>query len=187
MATKAQKQAKKLAEKQRKQEKKQAAQQEKAANKEEQYARATGVSTKKGDGVTTVTVPTSEAAIEGMISLQQGADNERYRANERSHELITQANELASRQKLGELNLQGIQSQSEATKFAASESAGATRFAATEAARGSIETQRVASESQERQIGLTGRETRETDLQQEMFRRYKEQKDQSDALRAFRA
>ena len=70
--------------------------------------------------------------------------------------------ENKSNERLGEFNLQGVQAQADATKFAAEQSAGATRFAASESARGQIETQRIASQSAERQIGLTGAEERLT-------------------------
>lgn len=56
--------------------------------------------------------------------------------------------------------LAGVGLQADATRFAASESAGATRFAASEGARAAITTQQIASQSQERQIGLKGAQDR---------------------------
>lgn len=70
-----------------------------------------------------------------------------------------------SNQQIAKINLQGTRLQSEAAKYAAAQSAGATRFASTEATRGQIETQRLASKSAERQIGLTGAEQRATQQQ----------------------
>ena len=146
---------------------------------------------------------------ENITSAQQQTFNllSQFLNNTNEKDLATADN--ATRVTLGSQNLQGIQAQADATKFASSEQAGATKFAsqqsaeaekfssvqaaeatkfaATEQARGSIETQRVASESQERQIGLSGEETRKTDLQSELFRRFKEAKDQLDALKAFKA
>jgi hypothetical protein len=139
--------------------------------------------------------------------------------------------ENQSNERLGEFNLQGVRAQADATKYASEQSAGATKFAATESARGQIETQRVASESAERQIGLTGaeerlttvtrgeqerlgiattgeeerkttvtrgeqerlgigetgRQQRETELQQELYRRFREEKDYAQSRAAFRA
>jgi hypothetical protein len=47
--------------------------------------------------------------------------------------------------------------------------------------------QRVAGEEQRETIGKTGTETRMTDLQQEMFRRYKENRDYEQAQQQYRA
>lgn len=130
---------------------------------------------KKG-GLNIVTSPTQSNAIESYITGQQQAWADKYAADREATEIGIAQADNQTKISLGQMNLQGVQAQAEAQKFAA-----------TEAARGSIETQRVASESQERQIGLEGKETRETNLQSELFRRYKEAKDQGDALRAFRA
>jgi hypothetical protein len=87
---------------------------------------------------------------------------ETFNELEGQYNLDEQFLENQSNERLGQFNLQGVQAQAEATKYAAEQSAGATRFAATESARGQIETQRVASESAERQIGLTGAQERLT-------------------------
>ena len=47
--------------------------------------------------------------------------------------------------------------------------------------------QRVAGQEQRETIGKTGTETRTTDLQQEMFRRYKENRDYEQAQQQYRA
>ena len=47
--------------------------------------------------------------------------------------------------------------------------------------------QRVAGQEQRETIGKTGTETRMTDLQQEMFRRYKENRDYEQAQQQYRA
>jgi hypothetical protein len=133
----------------------------------------TGQTQTKG-GVRQFTQPDYTSLIEGLVAISQQDYNETYAQN-RERTAINLANaDNQTRLGLGNLNLQGVLAQSEAAKFAASE-----------AARGSIETQRVASQSQERQIGLTGLETRATNEQLEMFRRYKEQQDYSQARAAF--
>lgn len=71
-----------------------------------------------------------------------------------TQEETRRATEVAGIQNLG------IGRQAEATEAAAREAAGATRFAATEGARAAIESQRVQSQSLERQIGLKGAQDR---------------------------
>ena len=151
------------------------------------------------------TTPVTESLTAG----QQQAANTFSQLLDQTNELQLAQADNQTRIQLGAQNLQGVQAQADATKFASSEQAGATKFAsqqaaeaekfssvqsaeatkfaATEQARGSIETERVRSESLERQIGLQGEETRKTDLQSELFRRFKEAKDQLDALKAFKA
>lgn len=193
-------------------------------------------------------------SIFGNIMDVLGANQaETFNELEGQYNLDEQFLENQSNERLGEFNLQGVLGQAEATKYASEQAAGATRFASTESARGQIETQRVASESAERQIGLTGaqerltavtrgeqerlgitatgeeerktvattgeqqrktqaellagqerqigltgeqerltvgetaRQQRETELQQELYRRFKEEKDYSQARAAFRA
>lgn len=193
-------------------------------------------------------------SIFGNIMDVLGANQaETFNELEAQYGLDEQFLENQSNERLGEFNLQGVLGQAEATKYASEQAAGATRFASTESARGQIETQRVASESAERQIGLTGaqerltavtrgeqerlgitatgeeerktvattgeqqrrtqaellagqerqigltgeqerltvgetaRQQRETELQQELYRRFKEEKDYSQARAAFRA
>ena len=138
-------------------------------------------------GVRTIDQPNYEGLIEGLITAGQQDWLSTYAQNREITAMGLAKADNETRLGLGQFNLQGALAQAEATKFAASQQAEATKFAATEQARGSIETQRVASQSEERQIGLTGGETRTTNEQLEMFRRYKEQQDYSQARAAFRA
>jgi len=155
------------------------------------------------------TAPNQGPSIEALIAEQQQNFIREQLAKAQEVELSVAEADNATRVTLGSQNLEGVRAQAEATKFASTEQAGATKFSsqqaaeaekfssvqqaeaqkfsATEQARGSIETQRVASQSQERQIGLTGEEERKTNLQSELFRRFKEAKDQLDALKAFKA
>lgn len=145
-----------------------------------------------------VTAPNQGPGVEALIAEQQQNFIREQLAKAQELEARIAEADNATRVTLGSQNLEGVKAQAdatkfssvqeaEATKFASVQSAEATKFAATEQARGSIETQRVASESEERQIGLRGKEERETNLQSELFRRFKEAKDQLDALKAFKA
>ena len=125
--------------------------------------------------------------IESLVTGQQQQWADAYAANRETTELALAQGDNETRLSLGNMNLQGVQAQAEASKFAATEGARGQIESSRLVSQAQIETQRIASQSQERQIGLTGEETRKTDLQSEMFRRYKEAKDQGDALRAFRA
>lgn len=157
-----------------------------------------GTNVTRENGITVVDTPNTAPSTESLIAQQQQAFAREALNKAQETELAIAQGDNQTRITLGSQNLQGVQAQADATKFAASEQAGATKFAsvqsaeaqkfaATEQARGSIETQRVASESEERQIGLRGTEERETNLQSELFRRFKEAKDQLDALKAFKA
>jgi hypothetical protein len=256
------------------------------ATPEEAYAKALEIKVTKDGDFDIVSIPDDTLGVESLISAIGTYQAREDRIDERAHELQLGALQGQTATTVADFNLQGVQAQSEATKFAATESAGATKFAATEAAgatkvaareaagatkfaaseaargqigaatqvagatkfaateaaRGAIESQRVAGASQERQvslkgtqdrllaveqggqerlniettggqqratqrellgsqerqIGLTGeqqrllaqeqgRQQRETDLQNEKFRRYKEAKDAAQASRAFRA
>jgi len=234
------------------------------ATREEAYEKALQVKISQVGDVDIVSSPETSGAVEALIALQQNRDNLLAREDERTHELNLGVLQGQTQTTIADFNLQGVRSQSEATRFAAAEAANAnkfaaseaanaakfgasqaaeaTKFSATEGARGQIESQRVASESQERQVGLKGvqdrllaveqgsqerlniettgrqqretqaqllgsqerqigltgeqqrllaqeqgRQQRETDLQQEQFRRYKEAKDAAQAARAFRA
>lgn len=161
-----------------------------------------------------------ESVFGSIMDVLGSSQAETFNELEGQYRLDEQMLENKSNERLGEFNLQGTQAQAEATKYASEQSAGATRFAATESARGQIETQKIASDSAERQIGLTGteqrktqadllagqerqigltgaeerltvgkqaQEQRETELQQELYRRYREEKDYSQARSAFRA
>lgn len=211
-----------------------------------------------------IQLPDITSVYSGIIDLlgSEQADRINYNKSIADKELANINN--LSNERIADFNLQGVKSQSEATRYAAEQAAGAQRFAATEGARAQIESTQLATASQERQIGLTGtqqrllaveqggqerlniettgrqqrqtqadllagqerqigltgqeqrstqkellagqerqiqmtgaeqrstiqeqaRQDRETALQSELFRRYKEQKDQNDALRAFRA
>jgi len=152
----------------------------------------------KAAGANVLQSPNTAPGTEALITQQQqDFIRESLDKNRELEASIAQADN-ATRVTLGQQNLQGVQAQADATKFASTQQAEATKFSsvqaaeaqkfsATEQARGSIETQRVASESEERQIGLRGKEERETNLQSELFRRFKEAKDQLDALKAFKA
>jgi len=144
------------------------------------------------------TIPDSSSLLDLAISQQQQGFIREINNSNQAQELNLANAENKTTLGVAGLNLQGVQAQADATKFASSQQAEATKFSsvqaaeaqkfsATEQARGSIETERVRSESLERQIGLQGEETRKTDLQSELFRRFKEAKDQLDALKAFKA
>lgn len=180
-----------------------------AKNSAQRFLDAFKAEIQKGAGADILRSPNQAAATEALITDQQQNFIREITASDQELEASIAQGDNQTRVTLGSQNLEGVKAQADATKFSATEQAGATKFAsqqaaeaekfssvqqaeaqkfsATEQARGSIETQRVASESQERQIGLTGEETRKTDLQSELFRRFKEAKDQLDALKAFRA
>ena len=193
--------------------------------------------------VTYIDIPGDSAATVSSLTDAQTRSNDRldmiFLANQAS---ILKDKDNAIRETESANSLAAQQAVAAANKYAASQSAGATRFAATEGARAAITTQKIASESQEKQIGLQGaqdrllaveqggqerlniatrgeqerlgmvtsgeqerlnigargeqerlltqeqgRQQRETDLQTEQFRRYKEAKDAAQASRAFRA
>lgn len=126
--------------------------------------------TKQGD-VDIISSPETTPALEALIAYQQNADNNIARIDERTHEGKLAEVQAQTQTTIADLNLQGIQAtasaqqavglaQASATETAARESSGATRFAATEGARAAIESQRIASQSQERQIGLKGAQDR---------------------------
>jgi hypothetical protein len=157
-----------------------------------------GTTVTRDNGITVVDTPNTAPSVESLIAQQQQAFAREALNKAQETELAIAQGDNQTRVTLGSQNLQGVQAQADATKFSATEAAEAQKFssvqaaeaqkfAATEQARGSIETQRVASESEERQIGLRGTEERETNLQSELFRRFKEAKDQLDALKAFKA
>ena len=165
---------------------------------QDQQSATGGTTVTRDNGITLVDTPNTAPIIESLIAQQQqNAVREALNKAQETELAIAQADNQ-TRVTLGSQNLQGVQAQADATKFSATQSAEAQKFssvqaaeaqkfAATEQARGSIETQRVASESEERQIGLRGTEERQTNLQSELFRRFKEAKDQLDALKAFKA
>lgn len=138
-------------------------------------------------GVRQLTSPTLSNSVEALLAAWQQNFAETYAANRETTELAIAQGDNQTRLSLGQMNLQGVLGQAEATKFAASEGARGQIESSRLMSQAQMETQRIASASEERQIGLTGLETRKTNEQSEMFRRYKEAKDQSDALRAFRA
>ena len=180
-----------------------------AKNSAQRFLDAFKAEIQKGAGADILRSPNQAAATEALITDQQQNFIREITASDQELEASIAQGDNQTRVTLGSQNLEGVKAQADATKFSATEQAGATKFAsqqaaeaekfssvqqaeaqkfsATEQARGSIETQRVASESEERQIGLRGKEERETNLQSELFRRFKEAKDQLDALKAFKA
>ena len=178
-------------------------------NSAQNFLNAFKATIEKGAGADILRSPNQAASTEALITDQQQNFIREITASDQELELGIAQADNQTKVTLGAQNLEGVKAQADATKFSATEQAGATKFAsqqaaeaekfssvqqaeaqkfsATEQARGSIETERVRSNSLERQIGLTGEETRKTDLQSELFRRFKEAKDQLDALKAFRA
>ena len=114
----------------------------------------------KTKDATVLQLPDITSIFSGILDVMGNAQAEKFNADKAQSDQILQNLVNLGNEKIAGFNLQGVQAQADATKFASEQSANATKFASSEAARAQITSTELATSSAERQIGLQGTENR---------------------------